>query len=43
MEVITIETQAYKILLEKIDAIHAELQRMKNPVLRAFLLFFIFC
>ncbi|MFM2233129.1 MAG: hypothetical protein RJB31_1830 [Bacteroidota bacterium] len=32
MEVITIETQAYKTLLEKIDAMHAELQRMKNPV-----------
>jgi hypothetical protein len=32
MEVITIETQAYKTLLEKIDAMHAELQRMKNLV-----------
>jgi hypothetical protein len=32
MEVITIESQAFQLLLEKIDALHAEVQRMKNPV-----------
>jgi len=32
MEVITIESQAFQLLLEKIDALHAEMQRMKNPV-----------
>ena len=31
MEVITIESQAFQLLLEKIDALHAEVQRMKNP------------
>ena len=32
MEVIAIESQAFQLLLEKIDALHAEVQRMKNPV-----------
>jgi hypothetical protein len=32
MEVITIEHQAFQKLLDKIDALHAEMQRMKNPV-----------
>lgn len=32
MEVITIEHQAFQKLLDKIDALHAEVQRMKNPV-----------
>ena len=32
MEVITIESKAFQLLLEKIDALHAEVQRMKNPV-----------
>lgn len=32
MEVITIQHQAFQKLLDKIDALHAEVQRMKNPV-----------
>jgi hypothetical protein len=32
MEVITIESQAFKLLLEKIDTIQAELLRKQNPV-----------
>ena len=32
MEVITIEHQAFQKLPDKIDALHAEVQRMKNPV-----------
>lgn len=32
MEVITIESQAFKLLLEKIDTIQSELLRKQNPV-----------
>ena len=31
MEVITIETKAFQLLLEKIDAIHAVMQSNQNP------------
>jgi uncharacterized protein YoxC len=32
MEVITIETQAFQMLIAKIDALHAEVSRKHNPV-----------
>jgi hypothetical protein len=32
MEVITIETQAFQMLIAKIDALHAEVSRKRNPV-----------